>query len=142
AWADAYRRRTGGWPHHDSGAIPKTAGESWQKVDTALRNGTRGMPGGTSLARLLSCRRGVRNSSDLAPLCERKILEWAEDHRERTGKWPTADSGAIPGTQGETWLAADEALRRGRRGLKNGSSLARLLERERGVRNVGTLGRL
>ena len=42
------------------------------------------------------------------------------------------------GAPGETWLAADMALRHGRRGLPGGSSLAMLLADKRGVRNTWT----
>ena len=42
----------------------------------------------------------------------------------------------------ETWAAVDAALINGVRGLEGGSSLARLLDRERGVRNRKALPRL
>jgi hypothetical protein len=52
AWAKAYRRRTGEWPHRTSGSIPERKGMAWQIVDSALRVGARGLPGASSLARL------------------------------------------------------------------------------------------
>ncbi len=42
-WADAFRRRTGEWPHADSGAIPELPTETWHKVDRALSKGDRGL---------------------------------------------------------------------------------------------------
>jgi hypothetical protein len=57
----------------------------------------------------------------------KQILEWADAHFARTGKWPTAASGPVAGAPGETWKAIDAALRRGFRGLPAGSSLAWLL---------------
>jgi hypothetical protein len=60
---------------------------------------------------------------------------------ERSGTWPTADSGAITKAPGETWSAADSALRAGGRGLPGGSSLFRLLARARGAPNPGHLHR-
>jgi hypothetical protein len=64
-----------------------------------------------------------------------QVLRWADAHLHRTGQWPHVLSGAVTGA-GETWLAIDQALRSGRRGLPGGSSLAQLLEDKRGVRNV------
>src|SRR5205823_2822796 len=68
-----------------------------------------------------------------------EILSWADAHHERMGKWPNAESGHITGADGETWCSVDKALRRGRRALPGGSSLARLLAAERGVRSRGAL---
>jgi hypothetical protein len=52
------------------------------------------------------------------------------------------DDGAIADAPGETWLAVQTALERGRRGLPGGSSLAALLAEHRGVRNHMDLPRL
>jgi hypothetical protein len=59
AWADAHRARTGGWPGTGSGPVADAPGESWKAVDTALRVGCRGLPGGDSLPRLLARHRGA-----------------------------------------------------------------------------------
>src|SRR5262245_2781509 len=61
AWADGHHARTGDWPAGRSGPILDAAGETWNAVDQALSQGLRGFPGGSSLARLLARRRGVRN---------------------------------------------------------------------------------
>jgi hypothetical protein len=55
--AQAWRRKTGGWPRRDSGPISGTSGERWSAVDAALKRGYRGLPGGSSLSRLLAGRR-------------------------------------------------------------------------------------
>jgi hypothetical protein len=136
AWADAHQTRTGSWPTADSGAIPNSSGEKWLSVDTALRLGLRGLPGGSSLAQLLAQHRGVRNRKDLPPLTEEAILAWADAHRARTGSWPHARSGPIAEAPGETWTAVDMALRHGLRGLPGDSSLALLLAERRAVRNA------
>src|SRR5262249_19358940 len=61
AWAAAHRTRTGERPKCNSGAILGSDGETWHKVDVALRLGTRGLPGSSSLLMLLSpLRRGTR----------------------------------------------------------------------------------
>jgi hypothetical protein len=63
------------------------------------------------------------------------VLAWADDHRRRTGAWPITTSGRVLVAPSETWLAVDQALRRGFRGLPAGEGLAGLLARRRGVRN-------
>src|SRR5262249_19008629 len=82
--------------------------------DQALRHGGRSLPGGDSIARLLARRRGVRNCRALPHLTRGLIRAWAERHRRRTGRWPTADSGRVVGAPGGTWGAVDSALRPGR----------------------------
>jgi hypothetical protein len=142
AWADAHRRRTDAWPTNDSGPIPEAPGETWRGVDEALRHGSRGLRGGTSLARLLAGARRARNRVSLPSLKPEKVLAWADAHRRRTGAWPTSESGPVRAAPGETWKGADMALRHGHRGLPGGSSLARLLATHRGVRNRASLPRL
>jgi hypothetical protein len=51
-WMETHRAATGRWPNTCSGPIPGTSGESWSRVDSALRAGCRGLPGGSSLRRL------------------------------------------------------------------------------------------
>jgi hypothetical protein len=53
AWADAHYERTGRWPHGKSGPIPEAPGETWNAVNMALYEGHRGLPGRSSLSRLL-----------------------------------------------------------------------------------------
>jgi hypothetical protein len=52
-WAETHRRRTGKWPVQKTGPVDGAAGETWKNLDQALRNGHRGLPGGSSLAKLL-----------------------------------------------------------------------------------------
>ncbi|HUY93589.1 MAG TPA: hypothetical protein VMV10_32985 [Pirellulales bacterium] len=134
AWADAHRSRTGCWPQSDSGPVAGAPGENWRAVEAALRAGIRGLPGGSSIAKLLAERRGVRNSRVPPPYSVKQILAWAEAHCERTGLWPTHQSGPVADAPGETWLAVDRALRSGRRGLRGGTSLPKLLHRCRRVK--------
>ena len=132
-WVDAFHANTGMWPKVNSGAIAEAPGETWNGVEHALRNGNRVLPGGSSLARLLMSHRMVRNRADLPTLTEETILMWADASHQRTGQWPTRNSGAVIGTSGETWLRIDEALRKAQRGLTRTSSLAQLLAEERKV---------
>jgi hypothetical protein len=135
-WADAHHGRTGDWPTHQSGPIPEAPGESWRTVDKALRNARRGISVHSSLAQLLTEHRGVRNVRRPPPLNREQILAWADAYHERAGQWPTAKSGPIAEAPGETWVNVDTALTQGLRSLPRGSSLARILEDNRGVRNI------
>jgi hypothetical protein len=53
AWADAHRRRCGQWPNLNSGPIGEQPEDTWQAVNLALFDGTRGLRGGDSLMRVL-----------------------------------------------------------------------------------------
>ncbi|MBO0697765.1 MAG: hypothetical protein J2P46_05190 [Zavarzinella sp.] len=143
-WADAYHKLTGRWPKNTTvpRAIRGAPAETWSAIHGALQKGRRGLPGGSSLARLLADRRGVRNQAALPPLTIRKILRWCDEFHARTGKWPqrkTSPRTGIPGSGGDKWHTVDTALRVGRRGLPGGSTLPRLLAEHRGVRNIHDL---
>jgi hypothetical protein len=129
AWADAYQRSTGKWPKRNSGPVEPASPEKWSMVDTALTNGLRGLPPGSSLAKLLAERRGARNDKRLPKLSLRKIVAWADAYHRRTGRWPIHTSGPIPEAPGETWSAVQNALYLGRRGFPGGDSLFKLLQR-------------
>ena len=66
------------------------------------------------------------------PIRVEEILAWADSHHARHGTWPTGDSGEISGT-GRTWGGIDKCLRLGYRGLPGRTTLAKFLEKERGV---------
>ncbi len=130
AWADDYFASTGKWPKEYSGPIAGT-GESWGRIAAAMRQGRRGLRRGYSLPRLLSERRHVRHQWNLPRLSERRILAWAGIHRKATGQWPTVKSGPVASSPGENWQAINNCLVRGCRGLRGGSSLAKLLSKHR-----------
>jgi hypothetical protein len=75
----------------------------------------------------------MRNKADLPPLNRSSILEWADSHHRRTGKWPSCESGPIIDAPGETWKAVQMALVEGLRSLPGGSSLAKLLAEKQSV---------
>jgi hypothetical protein len=52
SWAEAHHERTGEWRKIHSGLIPEALGETWRRVDNALKLGLRGLPGGFSLVQL------------------------------------------------------------------------------------------
>ena len=142
AWADAHKEQTGTWPDRKSGGVFNAMGENWQALDGALRRGHRGQGGGSSLETLLAEHRHVVPPSGRrrprkphrTPLTLEQVLKWADEHYERTGRWPTASSGLIPDTDGESWDAVRQCLQRGCRGLPGGESLLKLLAQFRGKR--------
>ncbi len=52
-WARSHQRRSGCWPTARSGEVVDAAGENWRAINQALRQGSRGLPGGDSLSRLV-----------------------------------------------------------------------------------------
>jgi hypothetical protein len=132
-WADAYHAQTGNWPKASAEPVGTAAGITWRIVDVALRQGHRGLPGGSSLARLLANEQGVRKWRGASPLTIDQILAWADAHYERTGDWPTQCLGAVYGAPGVSWRNLNTALRQGYWGLPKGLTVARLLAQKRGV---------
>ena len=130
AWCDDWKTRTGDWPSPKSGDIPGTS-ENWTKVQNALFHGVRGLPGESSLAKLLYEERGVRSAAHQPTLVDDVIMTWAKNHYQRTGKWPTQYSGDVFDAPGENWSRINAALRLGLRGLPGGSSIPKLLKKLR-----------
>jgi hypothetical protein len=126
-WAKEHRKRTGKWPQQRSGVILSASAEKWCGIDHALLNGRRGLPGRSSLRQLLELHFGLMKLRNYSTLTVRQILAWAKAHRRRSGEWPSRESGAIEGTNGETWIRIDRALKIGGRGLSERSSLIKLL---------------
>jgi len=138
AWADAFREQHGSFPRKDSGLVPGELTQTWIAVDSALRVGLRGLPGGSSLSQLLAKHRDYRHLFLTPRLTRHQILRWADAHRRRTGDWPTKQSGPVLDAAGETWSGIDAALYAGVRGLRGGRTLADLLYRQRGILNRKT----
>jgi hypothetical protein len=128
-WADEFYRRNGRWPATLSGPIAGTRDETWAAVDCALRVGLRTLPGGSSIALLLEQHRGWRHKHHRPRFSARRVLKWADAYRRRTGRCPTASSGPIPESPGDTWTAVESALRNGSRGCPGRDSLFALLRR-------------
>ncbi len=53
-WAESHYLHSGRWPWYKSGSVADAPGETWAAVNQTLTRGTRGLPGGSSLAALLS----------------------------------------------------------------------------------------
>jgi hypothetical protein len=139
-WVQSHYDNTGKWPKRDSKHLSKPH-DSWSKIDTALREGLRGLPGGSSLAKLLKRHFGIGNIQSLPQLITKEIKNCILVYKERTGEWPNEKSGSIPELPGETWAKVMSALHKGGRGLPGGSSLAQLCE-ELGKRNPKNLPKL
>jgi hypothetical protein len=133
-WAEVHQARHGHWPTGTGGPIDDVPGETWEAVESALGQGLRSLPGGDSLARLLARQRGRRNRADLPPLTLEQIAAWALAHFRRHRRWPTQNLGALADAPGETWSGIAHALRRSRRGLPTGQTLAQLCAR---LKNTG-----
>ena len=132
-WARGHFRRTAKWPTLASGRVGDAPGETWAALDLALARGTRGLPGGSSVAELLA-RYGIkRNPQRARPLTTKQILTWADAFFNANGVWPDRESGPIAKTYGETWGGIHKALLRGRRGLHGKLSLAAFLNEHRGI---------
>jgi hypothetical protein len=127
-WADDHFKRTGRWPKNTSGAVPEDNGGSWTAVDVALIQGLRGLPSGSSLAKLLAEHRAARHHLQLPDLTQEQILMWVDAHRLRKGEWPKRESGSIAESHGESWRIVDRALKKGQRGLPGRSSLFKFIE--------------
>jgi hypothetical protein len=76
------------------------------------------------------------------PLTLAQILEWADAHHCKSGRWPSSTSGFLLGVPGEKWGNINSALDRGHRGQPGKSSLAQLLHDKRGVKNYLALSDL
>ena len=134
-WADAYHATNGRWPIAAPVSIAGVPGESWARIDQALRRRERGLSGYSSLARLLAACRGAGNLTGPPRLRVDHILAWADSYHAAHGRWPIAAPVAVAVAPEESWEAIDQALRQGERGLPAGSSLTRLLAERRGTRN-------
>lgn len=133
AWADAHHKRTGSWPHGNSGPIRDAPppGETWQNVDAVLVAGHRGLPRRMSVTKLLVKHRGIRHPMHPPRLMIKQILGWADAHYQRTGDWPSRSSGRISEEPAEKWSTVHLALVRGTRGLRGRSTLTKLLAEHR-----------
>jgi hypothetical protein len=129
-WARGHFDRTKRWPNSRSGPIPEAPGETWGGINTALGEGYRGLAGGDTLPRLLARCCGAHRSEP-PQLAVEQVLRWADLYFECCGNWPRAESGPVPGAEGETWADIDRALRFGSRGLPRARSLAWFLSRHR-----------
>ena len=138
AWADAHHAATGRWPTRGAGRVRGFERETWVAIDMALLLGRRGLPGGSSVPRLLAASRPVRNIHTIPRLTLEQVLTWADACHAKTGRWPRSQSGRVADAPGETWGAVDAALFQALRGLPGGTTLAQLLAERRSAPVVQT----
>lgn len=144
-WADGHRERTGRWPSADSGPVADASGETWRALNRALERGSRGLPGLSSLAKLLARHRGRAGFGHLferPKLSVAGILRWADLHHRETARWPSRSSGAVRGQPHEKWAAIHACLVKGLRGLPGKMTLAGVLAKHRGRRSRAHLSPL
>ena len=78
-WAREFRDRHGRWPTHQDGRIPQA-----DATGTAIDQGLRGLPGDTSLAKLLDKRGNAAPSRNA--LTAIRILAWADQYHAKHGR--------------------------------------------------------
>jgi hypothetical protein len=133
-WADSHHEKLGIWPKTSSGSVLDAPSEKWKNIDGALYSGKRGLSGGSSLARLLAAKRGIRNEKNLPTLTIAQILDWAKSHYKKTGQWPKRKSGEVLDAPDEKWSRIGDALINGYRGLPGGILLSKLIATERNAK--------
>jgi hypothetical protein len=117
-------------------------GETWIALDIALKRGTRGLPGGSSVAKLFEKYFGIRNKTNIPKISEQCIIDYMIVFKDKYGYFPHAHSKEnemLP--SGESWHGFDKALRNARRGLTK-TTLASLKEKYFGIKNILTLTKL
>ena len=132
-WIKLHCRRKGCWPSVRSGPVIGAPGENWAAINKALREGHRGLAGGSTLARFLAEAGLKQHVQDRPPLTIEGILTWLEADQRATGKWPNLESGPVRAAPGENWAAIHTCLCRGGRGLPGRMTLAGLLRFHRNV---------
>jgi hypothetical protein len=128
--AQAWYKKHGEWPSAgDPRKISELPGYTWAAIDSLLRRGGKGLPGGSSISVLLASK-GVINLNSKADLTEDKIWKVAQGWHKKHGEWPTQRSrGSIPELPGDTWSSINAALRVNRRGLSGRyPSLTKLIQ--------------
>lgn len=137
-WADAYCRTHGRWPTSRSGTIDGANGRTWESVNTALRKGTCGLPGGSSLNQLLEQERDKCDLRVVLPdLTLKQVAKWVDSHRAQTGQWPWRECGPVLDSPRITWATIDQRMRRGEWGLPAGTTLSKWLRSARAVWDGG-----
>jgi hypothetical protein len=125
-WADAHHAATGKWPSRMSGIVSAAPKETWVKLDSAMRQDSRGLGFKTSLARILAEHRGIPNPADPPPLTLEAIIAWADDHY-RDRKLTRPDSGRVTAAPANTWSSITKTLGTGSRNLPAGMTIHKLL---------------
>jgi len=92
-WCDAHYNLHGRWPVTLSGPVHGAPGEDWAAIDMALRDGRRGLAGGSSLARLLEEERHVPAGKGRADLSVDEVRGMGPSASEAHGALADAEIG-------------------------------------------------
>jgi hypothetical protein len=131
-WLEPFLRRSlHPWPHRSLLRGPMFANQ------TRIPLAKRAVKSNRVQYNLTMPRSRLKSKPKRPTLSIKDILQWADDWFAEHGRWPNVNSGLIPATIDDHWARIDDGLRGGHRGLpkKSGLTLARLLEKRRGVRN-------
>ena len=129
--ADRFFQQHGFWPKTNSSfGVPDKSYESWTHYDIYLSRGQRGLPGGSTLAKLLQKERGVQNPKGKPRLTEDIILYDIQSFYNLHGRLPNKrETLPVPGKPLETWSGYNSALYGKTRGISERSSLCKLIEK-------------
>ncbi len=158
SWMKATEEKTGKlplrgdeaiWSKNDNGGFELIENETWAKINYALHNGRKGLinSDGTIIADSLTDFKIKYGVVDARLLSERQIIEWLLATHEKNGHpvkrrdkivWSKDAKGNFEIVSGENWIAIDQALRDGQRGLvcEDGSPIANSLH---GLKNKNDL---
>lgn len=121
-WMQEYKEMNGKYPvQNERSECPD--GSKWIAINASLRQGSRGLPGGSSLQIL----RIKMTGESQKILSEEAIWKWMQDYFVNYGDWPRSNS--KDRVEGMTWDAVNKSMKKGRWGLVAGSSLMKLRER-------------
>lgn len=107
-WMQRYLDDKGKLPSQLSGDCVYSPGYTWLHIENYLVLGRHGLPGGLSISKLKDQYFGTR--------AEKTILEWADAHYSRNGRWPV--KGRVHERPGVNWKALNERFRLGCRGCR------------------------
>lgn len=121
----AFKKANGIFP--STNTKPKTSfGITWSAMSGNLSSGYYGLPGGSSLAKLIEARTGKKRPDNrplsAIQLTEDMIYERMKAFKSLRGFWPGVNKRHDPTDLG-SWPALADALKHGYRGLPGGSSL-------------------
>lgn len=133
--AELYKEKHSKWPGQKSGPVEGGyPGDTWAVYELHLRDGGRGLPGGSSVAKLISSKHEHAHAKNRPELTYDFIIARASEYFDANSKYPAVRSGSVPGGHtGDTWFCYDQALREGLRGLPGGTSLKALFAERLGA---------
>ena len=135
AWADAYHAATGRWPIAAPVPVAEAPGESWDRIDRALRRGRAACSAGSSLARLLAERRGPAIQAGSLGCASTRSWPGPTPTTPPTGDGRSRPLSRWPGRRESRGTGSTGRYAEATRGLPGSSSLAHLLVERRGARD-------